>query len=76
MITECRQEKVEQVYITWNQCLSQLMLRIQIPLMARCTRFSMMDRWFSQCTLVFSTNKAVLDITEILMTVALHTKTS
>ena len=35
-----------------------------------------MGRWFSLCTLVFFTNKAVLlDITEILLKVALHTKT-
>ena len=64
-----------------NQCLSPLMLRVQISFMARCT--TLCDKvcqwfatgwWFSPGYPVSSTNKTDHhDITEILLTVALDT---
>jgi hypothetical protein len=68
-----------------NQCLSQLMLCVRIPLMARCARYNIMwsslivtcdSRGFSTGTTVFSINKPDRhDITEILLKVALSTIT-
>jgi hypothetical protein len=65
-----------------NQCLSPLMLRIWIPLMARSTRATLRDKvcqklvagqWFSPGTLVPSINKT--DHHEILLKVVLYTIT-
>ena len=68
-----------------NQCLSQLMLWVRIPLMARCAQYNIMwyslivtcdSRGFSPGTTVFSINKPDRhDITEILLKVALSTIT-
>ena len=58
-----------------NQCLSPLMLWLQIPLTVRCTQYTLCDkicqwmatgRWFSLGTLVSSINKTGChDITNI-----------
>ena len=70
-------------YTFWNatdQCLSRLKLWVLIPLMASCTRYSIM--WFSlsvtcdRGTPVSSNNKSDRqDITEILLKVTLNTIT-
>jgi hypothetical protein len=64
-----------------NQCLSPLMLWVQISIMARCTtlcdkvcQWLATGQWLSQGPLVSSTNKTDHhDITEILLKVALNT---
>jgi hypothetical protein len=64
-----------------NQCLSPLMLWVQISIRARCTtlcdkfcQWLATGRWFSPCPPVSSTNKLDChDVTEILMNVALNT---
>ena len=63
-----------------NKCLSPLKLRVQIPLMARCTRYNIMWSSFSTAgqwfTLVSSTNKTDCnDVAAILLKVALNTIT-
>ena len=63
-----------------NQCLSPLMLRVQISIRARCTtlcdkvcQWLATRRWFSPHPLVSSTNKTDrYDIAEILLKVALN----
>jgi hypothetical protein len=62
-----------------NQCLSSLKLWVQIPLIARCTRYNIVcqwlatGRWFSPGHQVSSINSTCLhDITEILLKVALN----
>ena len=58
-----------------NQCLSPLMLWVQISIMARCTTLcDKVCQWLSQGPLVSSTNITDHhDITEILLKVALNT---
>ena len=64
-----------------NQCLSPLMLLVQISIRARCTtlcdkvhQWLATGRWFSHGTPFSSTNKTEChDITEILLKVALNT---
>ena len=64
-----------------NQCLSPLMLWIQISIRSRCTtlcdkvcQWLVTDRWFSPGPPVSSTNKSDChDITEILLKVAIST---
>ena len=66
--------------IVWNQCLSPLMLWVQISIRARCTtlcdkvcQWLATDQWFSPGPSVSSTDKTDRhDITEILLKVALH----
>jgi hypothetical protein len=64
-----------------NQCLSPLMLWLQISIRARCTtlydkvcKWLATGRWFSPSSPVFSTNNTYChDITEILLKAALNT---
>jgi hypothetical protein len=68
-----------------NQCLSPLMLWVQISIRAKCTTLCdqvcqwlslVTGRWFSLGTLVSSTNKTDHhDITELLLKVVLNTIT-
>ena len=66
--------------MSWNQCLSTLMLRVWISIRARCTtlcdkvcQWLATGQWFSLGTPVFSTNKTDhKDVTEILLKLTLN----